>query len=44
LIDGTHIDFGTGYASSSAGQKERRLDAGVPQQKIADHVDHDAVK
>jgi hypothetical protein len=44
LIDGTYIDFGTGYASSSAGQKERRLDAGVPQQKIADHVDHDAVK
>jgi hypothetical protein len=38
------MDFGTGYASSSAGQKERRRDAGVMQQKIADHVDHDAVK
>jgi hypothetical protein len=44
LGDGTQMDFGAGYASSSAGQKERRRDAGVMQQKIADHVDHDAVK
>jgi hypothetical protein len=29
LGDGTQMDFGTGYASSSAGQKERRRDAQV---------------
>lgn len=42
--DGTQMDFGTGYASSSAGQKERRRDAGVMQEKIAEHVDYNAVK
>jgi hypothetical protein len=44
LGEGTQMDFGTGYASSSVGQKERRRDAGVMQQNVADHLDHDAVK
>jgi hypothetical protein len=38
------MDFGTGYASSSAGQKERSRDAQVMQEEITEHVDHDAVK
>jgi hypothetical protein len=37
------MDFGTGYATSSAGQKERSRDVQVMQEKIAEHVDHDAV-
>ena len=44
LGDDTQMDFGTGYATSSAGQKERSRDAQVMQEKIAEHVDHDAVK
>ena len=31
-------------AQVQARKKERRRDVGVMQQKIADHVDHDAVK
>jgi hypothetical protein len=38
------MDFGTGYATSSAGQKERSRDAQVMQEEITEHVDHDAVK
>jgi hypothetical protein len=38
------MDFGTGYATSIAGQKERSRDAQVMQEEIAEHVDHDAVK
>jgi hypothetical protein len=38
------MDSGTGYATSSAGQEERSRDAQVMQEKIAEHVDHNAVK
>jgi hypothetical protein len=38
------MDFGTGYVTSSAGQKERSRDAQVMQEMIAEHSDHDAVK
>jgi hypothetical protein len=44
LGDGTQMDFGTGYASSSAGQKERRRDADVMQQKIAELQNPNAAK
>ena len=37
------MNFDTGYATSSAGQKERSRDVQVMQEKIAEHVDHDAV-